>query len=240
MGKIQDHNYFQISGWMVNHLGLKDKELMTYAIIYSFSQDGESEFTGSLNYLCDFVGTTKPTIIKVINNLIEKNYITKNQIEINGVRFNRYRANLEILRVVKNLNEGSKETLRGSKVALPIGSKETLPNNKNNNKNINNKNNNKYIGEAVDELVNDEDIKEVINDFIEMRKTMKKPMTVRAVKMLINKLNRLSEDKETQIKILEQSILHNWLDVYELKEDKSGKYGGNSGTRDGSEYAEFD
>lgn len=108
-------------------------------------------------------------------------------------------------------------------------------------KDIEKKNKKQTVKTVVSEMVDDEDIKEVINDFIEMRKTMKKPMTVRAVKMLIGKLNRLSEDKEIQIKILEQSILHNWLDVYELKEDKKGgRYGGNSGTRDGSEYAEFD
>ena len=135
--------------------------------------------------------------------------------------------------ILENSEMGDEKFVNGNnEIPTPI------PNIKQDIKKSNNKTN---INNIISEMVDDEDIKEVINDFIEMRKAMKKPMTVRAVKMLISRLNRLSEDKETQIKILEQSILHNWLDVYELKEDKKGgRHGGNSGTRDGSEYAEFD
>ena len=45
-------------------------ELNIYAIIYGFSQDNGSEFTGSLQYLCDFTGATKPTIIKALKTLL--------------------------------------------------------------------------------------------------------------------------------------------------------------------------
>ena len=138
--KIQDNNYFQVSGWMLNHLRLKGMDLQIYAIIYGFSQDGESEFTGSLQYLCDFTGTSKPTVIKSLKSLVEKNYIIKTENNINGVIFNRYKANLQ---VVKNLYAGSKET-------LPGGSKETLPNNKlSDNKDIDIKKDIEYIVEYL-------------------------------------------------------------------------------------------
>ena len=120
MPKILDSNYFQINGWMVNKLKLSGNELMVYAIIYGFSQDGESKFTGSINYLCDFINSTRPTIIKCLKSLVDKNYIFKDTNIINGVTFNTYKVNLQ---VVKKLYQGSKETLQG-------GSKETLPNNK--------------------------------------------------------------------------------------------------------------
>ena len=42
--KIQDNNYFQISGWMLNRLKLKGTDLQIYAIIYGFSQEGQGEF----------------------------------------------------------------------------------------------------------------------------------------------------------------------------------------------------
>ena len=128
--KIQDNNYFQISGWMLNRLKLKGTDLQIYAIIYGFSQDCESEFTGSLQYLCDFTGTSRTTVIKALKSLVEKEFIIKTENNINGVIFNRYKANLQ---VVKKLYGGSKETLQG-------GSKETLHNNKYiNNKDIDNK-----------------------------------------------------------------------------------------------------
>ena len=138
--KIRDDNYFQVSGWMLNKLKLKGITLEVFAIIYGFSQDGESEFTGSLQYLCDFTGTSKPTVIKALKDLTELEYLIKTEQIINGVQFNRYKANLP---VVKNLYEGSKETLLGgSKNSLMGGSKEYLPNNKSlNNKSLNNKNN---------------------------------------------------------------------------------------------------
>lgn len=133
--KVRDDNYFQVSGWMLNHLNLKGVALQVFSIIYGFSQDGESCFTGSLQYLSDFTNSSKPTIIKAIKELVEKGYILKYENEMNGVKFNKYKANLL---VVKNLNGGGKETLLGgSKESLPGGSKETLPNNKDtNNKSI--------------------------------------------------------------------------------------------------------
>lgn len=139
--QINDNNYFQISGWMVKRLCLKGISLEVFAIIYGFSQDGESEFTGSIQYLADFTGTSRPTIIKALKDLLELKYIIKNEVKINGVRFNKYKVNLQ---VVKELYEGSKETLLiGGKEILPDSSKETLPNNKS----INNElfNNIKYI-----------------------------------------------------------------------------------------------
>ena len=121
-------NYLVIQGWMVSELNLSGNDLLAYALIYGFSQDGETEFTGSINYLCKWLNCSRPTAIKSLKFLTEKNLIIKNVNTINGVSFNRYKISLG---VVKNLNGGSKETLLG-------GSKETLPNNTT----INNTNNN--------------------------------------------------------------------------------------------------
>lgn len=125
--KVKDDNFFLVSGWMLNRLELKGAALQVFAIIYGFSQDGESYFTGSLQYLSDFTNASKPTIIKALKELVDRGYILKYENEMNGVKFNKYKANLL---VVKNLAYPSKETLQGgSKISLPEGSKETLPNN---------------------------------------------------------------------------------------------------------------
>jgi hypothetical protein len=126
--KVRDDNFFMVSGWMLNRLNLKGAALQVFSIIYGFSQDGESCFTGSLQYLSDFTNASKPTIIKALKELVDRNLVIKYENEMNGVKFNKYKANLP---VVKNLNGGSKETLLGgSQISLPGGSKETLPNNK--------------------------------------------------------------------------------------------------------------
>lgn len=114
MSKIKDENYYQISGWMLNRLELKGTELQVFAIIYGFSQDGESTFGGSISYLCDWVGASKPTIIKALKDLVDKQFILKETTTINNVAFNKYRANLPF---VANFT-GSKESLQGSKESL--------------------------------------------------------------------------------------------------------------------------
>ena len=124
--KVKDDNYFLTSGWMINRLNLKGVALQVFSIIYGFSQDGETCFTGSLQYLCDFTNASKPTIIMALKDLVDKGYLVKYENEMNGVKFNRYRANLL---VVKNLNGGSQESLSGgSKETLPGGSQESLHN----------------------------------------------------------------------------------------------------------------
>lgn len=115
MSKIKDENYYQISGWMLNRLGLKGVELQIFAIIYGFSQDEESKFTGSINYLCDWTGVSRPTVIKALKELTDREFLVKDTEVVTGVTFNHYRANIPY---VTNFT-GSKETLLG-------GSKETL------------------------------------------------------------------------------------------------------------------
>jgi hypothetical protein len=61
------------------------------------------------------------------------------------------------------------------------------------------------------------EIAQNLKAFIEMRKKIKKPITDYALKLLISKLQKLSNDKDLQNRILEQSIMNNWQGVFELK-----------------------
>lgn len=136
--KIKDENFYIIQGFMINRLKLKGVALSVYAIIYGFSQDGENEYTGSLQYLCDFCGgVSKPTIINALKSLVEAKYIFRREEFINNVQFNRYKVNLPLL---KKFNGGSKENEAEAVKDFNEGSKETLPNNEFNNKSFENRN----------------------------------------------------------------------------------------------------
>ena len=80
MSKVKDENYIHIPGWAVTRLGLKGNELLVYSIIYGFSQDGETRFTGGLQYLADWTNSTKQSCIKCLKSLVEKGYNPINQI----------------------------------------------------------------------------------------------------------------------------------------------------------------
>ena len=97
MSIVKNENHFVVKGFMVNDLNLKGVELMVYAIIYGFSQDGHSRFTGSRQYLADFTGTSKSTIDRALESLIEKNYIIKETSNRNNIVFNEYFQNEDTL-----------------------------------------------------------------------------------------------------------------------------------------------
>lgn len=64
-------------------------------------------------------------------------------------------------------------------------------------------------------------LENTIKDFIDMRKTIKKPMTSKALELLIKNLEKLTNLEEEKIAILNQSIEHSWQTVYPLKKTKT-------------------
>lgn len=59
-----------------------------------------------------------------------------------------------------------------------------------------------------------------LNDFAEMRKKMRKPLTDRALALTLSELEKLAPgDDEKKIAILNQSIQRGWQGVFPLKED---------------------
>lgn len=98
MATIKNENFYTVLGWMLNVLKLKSNELTVFATIYSFSQDGVSEFTGSLSYLQAFANIqAQNTVIKVLKSLLDRNYILKREYVKDKVRRVAYRVNLEFI-----------------------------------------------------------------------------------------------------------------------------------------------
>lgn len=90
-----------------------------------------------------------------------------------------------------------------------------------NNKNIRNI----YISDIV--ASEPAELQDHLDDFVKMRKSIKAPLTARALKSVLKELERLSSgDIKTKIAILEQSIVKCWKTVYPLKNEqtKQSKY----------------
>lgn len=79
--KVKKENFICIQGWMISDLQLKGNDLLVYAIIYGYSQDGSSYFSGGLQYLADWVNGTKRGVQKNLDNLISKGLIERQQCE---------------------------------------------------------------------------------------------------------------------------------------------------------------
>lgn len=96
-----DQNYFVIHGWMINRLELKGNELTIFAIIYGFSQDGQSEYSGGLTLLKEWTNCSKPTLISILKSLLHKGYISKHEYLYNNVRYVKYVVHRDILLALK-------------------------------------------------------------------------------------------------------------------------------------------
>ena len=87
---MKDNTYIVIQSWMSTDLKLSGNDLLVYAIIYGFSQDGESRFTGSLQYLADWCNATKAGIQKNLKNLVDAGLIDKYESFKNNIKFCEY------------------------------------------------------------------------------------------------------------------------------------------------------
>ena len=223
--------------WLNKDLTFQEKIILVEIDSYDDAQVGC--FATNKHFVNNF-GINSSRISQIIQSLQRKNYITITY-DFNGKEIiKRY---LHINRPPYPPKEGmSKINIGMLKNEMGVCQfdkggyvKKLKDNNTNiNNTNINNKEERKKetnYDKIINSMVEDEEVKNSIYEFIKMRKLIKKPMTDRALTMLINKLEKLSSDKDIQIKILEQSILKNWTDIYPYKEENNyAGYQGNAKT----------
>lgn len=87
---MNDDNFITIQGWMRTRLNLSGNELIAMALIYGFSQDGESAFIGSMSYIADWIGASRKTAERAVKSLVERGYIKKTDVIRNNVKFCNY------------------------------------------------------------------------------------------------------------------------------------------------------
>ena len=228
--------YIVIQDWMISDLQLKGNELLVYALIYGFSQDGESEFKGSLKYISEFLGISKSTAQRSIEKLVDRGIVEKRVEEISGVKFNRYMAHEKADIPIVKMSTGYSQNDHGGIVKMTTGYsqndhggivKMTTNNTNIYNTNNNTSNNTKDKG-APARYFDDEELNNKFLEFLSMRKKIRKPVrTDRGMQTLIAKLRFLSKDDVEMMKrIIDQSLDNEWQGLFSL----NGK-GGNIDSR---------
>ena len=113
-------SYVTIQDWMLD-LGLTSSELMAYAVICSFGQDGKW-FQGSASYLGWWMGTKrKATVIEALNALVKKGLVKKRERLDGGVRRCDYRP---VRQQVRKAYRTGTESVPHNTIDNPIGEKE--------------------------------------------------------------------------------------------------------------------
>ena len=236
---IKDENIVTIQGWMLNRLKLKGTELIVYATLWGFTQRLDNQwFFGTRQYLATWAGTSRVSIDSALKNLIDKKLVEKKVVEEKlesgkVVKYNHYRVIATSLEGVKNLDTPYKETLQGDVKKLDTPYKESLHIDNidiyidnNIEENIDNKKEKSkkekpLISEEHESLISsyteNEHLKEKIKDFILDRKDRKKPVTVRALEMLLKKLTELAQTDDEKIAVINQSIECGYQGFFEVK-----------------------
>lgn len=181
---MKNNNFITIQGWMVNDLKLSGNELICYALIYGFTQDEESEFRGSLQYISDWLGISKQNVRLIIKRLVEKGLIIKRDEFINNVNFCRYTVCMK--------------QPQGMNVSCMGGGNETATDNNSNNNKDNKEDTN------VSKKVSFSPTEEEKNMFEEFRK--KYPGNKRGLKTELDLLVKKHKDWRDIIPVLNKAI----------------------------------
>lgn len=240
---IQNDNFVLIQGWMVNELGLKGNDLMVYAIIHGFSHAEGTYFTGSLQYLADWLNIERRNVTRNLKRLIDQGLLLKEEQYINGVKFCKYKAirptgctqnEYSVLTEGCTQNENTLDKMRTNNID------NIYTNNNNNNNNLNSIFNNKEkkhkntiaqdLEKAVNEYTTNEELRQALREFIQMRKDLKSPIkTLNGFRRLLGTLNKLAPKAEDKIKIVNQTLDHEWKSFYELKTNQLPYKNNNNG-----------
>ena len=144
--KINERNFITLEGWMRADLKLSGNELIVYAIIYGFSQNKQGTFAGSLQYLADWVGCSKRTVMRALNKLVEEQFITKTETVLNNNEKRvSYQAEMGCEKTsqgVKNFHRGCEKISQGGVKKFHRGCEKISHNNTNNNTNNNHRDTN--------------------------------------------------------------------------------------------------
>ena len=70
---------------------------------------------------------------------------------------------------------------------------------------------------------------DALQEYIKFRRQIKKPMTDRAIQLAIGKLEKMTDDINERIAIIDQSIMNGWQGLFPLKDDDKSKSGNMQG-----------
>lgn len=79
------------------------------------------------------------------------------------------------------------------------------------------------VNSVISEYTENKDLQDALHGFVDMRTKARKPLTVRAMKLSLNELDKLALDDVTKIAIVNQSVVHSWLTFYKLQNNNNGK-----------------
>lgn len=238
MSAVRDNNFVAIQGWMRTRLNLKGNELLIYALIYGFSQDGQSRFTGSRKYIADWCGCSLDTVDRSLSSLVSKGLLAKYpHTDQNGSRVVDYASILTATApapahapatAAAQATAPSQEPAQDpwadttnatpKQFQLPISEPEPQPRPKKTRKA-------KSFDDIIDAYTSDPTTKDLLGAWLQNRKAKRAAMTDRAIQGNIDKLDECARASRMNVNdYLSEVIRRGWSSFFTIDNYKRTGY----------------
>lgn len=203
---------------VMSNYHFKDKEISLKAKgLLGLMLSLPSNWDYSINGLVAIVKENKAAVQSALKELEEHKYLKRTRVQGETGRFD----------YVYDIYEKPYDNLPCTENRCTVNpyteNQPQINTNKQNTKELNTNKEKTIKKESIDSVIhnytNSEELVSALLDFKEMRKVLKKPLTPRAMKQCLKKLDGL--DEESKVKVVLQSVEHGWLTFYELKDVKS-------------------
>ena len=224
-----DGLYFTVHKWMIDDLKLKTVERDVFAVIFGFSKDGETKFSGSLSYLASLTGYSKNSICTALKNLVEKGFIIKTEKDFNGVKLCKYHVDLYTVQAtctpiqatctnnIDNNIDTKKDIISKDITSVKPGKFKLKSPVENSRPSLYNN-----CVAFIYSYNPSEELRTVLIEYLKFRINIKeKPLYTTMWNGMLKKLFSFSEDE--QVAIVNQSIELGYLSFYPLKTQKTKK-----------------
>lgn len=214
MSAVKDNNFIAIQGWMRTKLNLKGNELLIYALIYGFSQDGSSRFKGSRRYIADWCGCALDTVDRSLGSLVNKGFIAKYpHTDDNGSRVVDYAAILTAPAATPAPAHGpwaDTTNANTEQSQLPIAEPEPKPQPKKTRKT-------KSFDAIIDSYTSDPTTKDLLGAWLQNRKAKRSAMTDRAIQGNIDILDQCAQASHMNVNdYLSEVVRRGWTAFFTI------------------------
>lgn len=197
--------------WLDTRLNALEKVILTE--IDSLDQ-GEKGCYASNEHLAEFCQCSKRKVSEAISKLIKCGYIYVQNFDGRKRELKSRLSNFE--RQTSKKCEADKQNLLQSNTI-----NNTINNTVKKERKIKPKKQKKTYDEQIKEYTQNEELQQALRAFIQMRAFIKKPLTDYGFRLLLAKLSKLGNTDAEKIAIVNNSVEHNWLGFFGLKEDTS-------------------
>ena len=184
----------------------------------------------SNQYFAELYGASVLSVKRWVNSLVTKGYVYRTL----TYKPNSKEVDKRILSIDSGIKIDTTSVQNCYDPSIKNDTSSSIKNDTDNNTSINNTFNNtdiykgkkkqksETVKSIIAEYTESKDLQDALHDFVDMRTKARKPLTVRAMKLSLNELDKLAVDDVTKIAIVNQSIMHNWLTFYKLQNNNNG------------------